>query len=186
MRCRDAKDWLTVQRENGLVQSEVSALQEHLKHCSACNTYEQSHQRTDPVLNSPTSRMFTSISTERIMQAVERQKRITEQFEDLRTQQRTRIARLRIFTPRFATLTYLSMGFISLLLLALLIFNTDIVVNVLESFGGVIDTLVILAQYLQSGLALVLHQEWLLSAMALVLVIMTGMWLRLMRHPQEA
>ena len=143
MRCRDAKDWLTAQRENDLVQSEVTALQEHLKQCSACHTYEQYHQRTDPVLNSPTSRMFTSISTERIMQAVERQKRITEQLEDLRTQQRTRIARLRIFTPRFATLTYLSMGLISLLLLALLIFNTDIVVNVLESFGGVIDTLVV-------------------------------------------
>ena len=186
MRCRDAKDWLTAQRENDLVQSDVTALQEHLKHCSDCHTYEQYNKRTDFGLNSPTSRMFTSISTERIMQAVERQKRITEQFEDLRTQQKTRIARLRIFTPRFATLTYLSMGFISLLLLALLIFNTDIVVNVLESFDGVLDTLVILAQYLQSGLALVLHQQWLLSVMALVLVIMTGMWLRLMRHPQEA
>lgn len=186
MRCRDAKDWLTAQRENDLVQSEVTALQEHLKQCSACHTYEQYHQRTDPVLNSPTSHMFTSISTERIMQAVERQKRITEQLEGLRTQQRTRIARLRIFTPRYATLTYLSMGLISLLLLALLIFNTDIVVNILESFGGVIDTLVVVAQYLQSGLAFVLQQEWILSAMALVLVIMTGMWLRLMRHPQEA
>jgi hypothetical protein len=186
MRCRDAKDWLTAQRENDLVQSEVTALQEHLKQCSACHTYEQHHQRTDPVLNSPSSRMFTSISTERIMQAVERQKRITEQLDGLRTQQRTRIARLRIFTPRYATLTYLSMGFISLLLLALLIFNTDIVVNILESFGGVIDTLVVLAQYLQSGLTIVLRQEWLLSAMALVLVIMMGMWLRLMRHPQEA
>jgi len=120
------------------------------------------------------------------MQAVERQKRITEQLEDLRTQQRTRIARLRIFTPRFAAISYFSIGFISLSLLTLLIFNTNIVVNVLEFFGGVIDTLVILAQYLQSGLALVLHEQWLLSAMALVLVIMTGMWLRLMRHPQEA
>jgi hypothetical protein len=186
MRCRDAKVWLTAQREHDLVQSEVTALQEHVKHCSACHTYEQYHQRKDPVLNSSTSQMFTSISTERIMQAVERQKRITEQLEDLRTQQKTRIARLRIFTPRFATLTYVSMGVISLLLLALLIFNTGIIVNVLETFGGVIDTLVIFAQYLQSGLALVLHQEWLLSAMALVLVIMMGMWLRLMRHPQEA
>jgi hypothetical protein len=148
--------------------------------------HEQDHQRMDQVLKSPTSRMFTSISTERIMQAVERQRRISEQLEDLRTQQRTRIARLRIFTPRFATLTYMSMGFISLLLLALLIFNTGIVVNILVSFGGVIDTLVILAQYLQSGLALVFHQGWILSAMALVLVIMIGMWLRLMRHPQEA
>ena len=186
MRCRDAKDWLTAQRENDLVQPEVTALPEHLKPYSDSHTQEQHHQRTDLLLNSPAPRMFTSISTERIMQAVERQKRITEQLEDLRTQQKTRIARLRIFTPRFAALTYLSLGFISLLLLALLIFNTDIVVNVLESFGGVIDTLVILIQYLQSGLAFVFNQGWLLSAMALVLVIMMGMWLRLMRHPQEA
>jgi hypothetical protein len=186
MRCRDAKDWLTAQREHDLVPSEGTALQEHRKHCSASHTYEQYHKRTDPELNTPTSRMFTSISTERIMQAVERQKRITEQMEELRTQQRTRIARLGIFNPRFATLTYLSIGFISLLLFALLIFNTDIVVNILESFGGVIDTLVIFAQYIQSGLAFVLDQEWLLSAMALALVIMMGMWLRLMRHPHEA
>jgi hypothetical protein len=68
----------------------------------------------------------------------------------------------------------------------MLIFNTDTVVNILESFGDVIDTLAILAQYLQTGLALVLKQQWLLSAIALVLVIMMGMWLRLMRHPQEA
>ena len=186
MRCRDAKDWLTAQRENDLVQSEDTALQEHLKNCSASHTHEQYQQRMDLVLSSPTYRMFTSISTERIMQAVERQKRITEQFEDLRTQQRTRIARLRIFTPGFATISYLSLGLISLFLLTLLIFNTDIVVNILESFGGVIDTLVTLAQYLQSGLSLVLHEGWLLSVMALILVIMMGMWLRLMRHPQDA
>jgi hypothetical protein len=130
--------------------------------------------------------MFTSISTERIMRAVERQKRITQQLEDLRTQQRRRIARLRIFTPRFATFTYLTIGLISLSLLTLLIFNTGLVVNVLASLSGVIDALVTLAQYLQSGLALVLHENWLLSAMAFVLVIMMGIWLRLMRHPQEA
>jgi hypothetical protein len=186
MRCRDAKVWLTAQRENDLVQSEVTALQEHLKNCSDCHTLEQYLQRLDLVLNSPSHRTFTSISTERIMRAVERQKRITEQLEDLRTQQRTRIARLRIFTPRFAAYTYLTIGLISLSLLTLLIFNTGIVINVLESLGGVIDALVTLAQYLQSGLALVLNENWLLSAMALVLVIMMGMWLRLMRHPQEA
>jgi len=186
MRCRDAKVWLTAQRENDLVQSEVTALQEHLKNCSDCYTLEQYFQRLDLVLNSPSQRMFTSISTEQIMRAVERQKRITEQLEDLRMQQRTRIARLRIFTPRFAAFTYLTIGLISLSLLTLLIFNTGIVINVLESLGGVIDALVTLAQYLQSGLALVLNENWLLSAMALVLVIMMGMWLRLMRHPQEA
>jgi hypothetical protein len=186
MRCRDAKVWLTAQRENDLVQSEVTALQEHLKNCSDCHTLEQYFQRLDLVLNSSSHRMFTRISTERIMRAVDRQKRITEQLEDLRTQQRTRIAHLRIFTPRFAAFTYLTIGLISLSLLTLLIFNPGTVINVLESLGGVIDALVTLAQYLQSGLALVLNENWLLSAIALVLVIMMVMWLRLMRHPQEA
>ena len=186
MRCRDAKVWLTAQRDNDLTQSEITALQEHLRTCNTCHTDQQGHQRLDLVLSSHSYRMFTNISTESIMRAVERQKRITQQLEDLRTQQRRRIARLRIFTPRFAAFTYLTIGLISLSLLTLLIFNTGLVVNVLASLSGVIDALVTLAQYLQSGLALVLHENWLLSAMAFVLVIMMGIWLRLMRHPQEA
>lgn len=186
MRSHDAKDWLTARRDNDLVQTDLTTLQQHIKHRSDFHEQERYQQRMDQILPSSTSRMFTSISTERIMQAVERQKRITEQLEDLRKQQKTRIARMRIFTPRYATMIYLGMGFISLLLLSILIFNTDTVVDILESFGGVIDTLVILAQYLQTGLALVLKQGWLLSVIALVLVIMMGMWLRLMRHPQEA
>ncbi len=186
MRSRDAKDWLTTRRENDLVQSDVNTRMQHMKYRGDLHEHERYPQQMDQMLQSPASRMFTSISTERIMQAVERQKRITEQLEDLRKQQKTRIARMRIFTPRYATLTYLGMGFILLLLLALLIFNTDIVINFLESFGGVIDTLAMLAQYIQTGLAQVLKQGWLLSAIALALVIMMGMWLRLMRHPQEA
>jgi anti-sigma factor RsiW len=186
MRCRDAKFWLTAQRDNDLEESEVTALQEHLRTCSACHTHEQHHQRMDLVLSSPSYRRFTSVSTERILRAVERQRRITQQLEDLRTQQQTRIARLGILTPRFVAFTYLTIGLISLSLFALLIFNTDLVVNVLASLSGVIDALVLLAQYVQSGLALVLYENWLLSAIALVLVIMMGMWLRLMRHPQDA
>jgi anti-sigma factor RsiW len=186
MRCRDAKFWLTAQRDNDLAQSEVTALQEHLSNCSGCRTHEQHHQRLDLVLSSPSYRKFTSISTERILRAVDRQIRITQQLEDLRTQQQTRIARLRILTPRIAAISYLTIGLVSLSLLALLIFNTNFVVHVLAALSGVIDALVLVAQYIQSGLALVLHQNWLLSALALVLVIMMGMWLRLMRHPQEA
>ena len=186
MRCRDAKFWLTAQRDNDLAQPEVSTLQEHLQDCAACRTHEQRQQRLDLVLGTPSHRAFGSISTERIMCAVERQKRITQQLEDLRTQQQTRIARLGILTPRFAAFTYLTIGLISLSLLALFIFNTDLVVNVLALLSGVIDALVTLTQYLQTGLTLLIHDNWLLSGMALVLVIMMGMWLRLMRHPQEA
>lgn len=186
MRCRDAKVWLTAQRDNDLAQQEVSKLQEHIRDCTACRTQEQRQQRLDLLLDTPSHRAFSSISTERIMRAVERQKRITQQLEDLRTQQQTRIARLGILTPRFAAFTYLTIGLISLSLLALFIFNTNLVVNVLAFLGDVIDALVTLAQYLQTGLALVIHDNWLLSGMALALVIMLGMWLRLMRHPQEA
>jgi hypothetical protein len=187
MRCRDAKVWLTAQRDNDLAQSEVSTLHEHIKSCAVCRTHEQLQQRLDMILpRKPSYRMFTSISTDRIMRAVEQQKRITQQLEDIRAQQQKRISHLRIFTPRFATITYLTVGLISLSLLALFIFHTDLVVNVLSLLGDIIDALVTLAQYLQTGLALLIHDNWLLSGMALVLVIMMGMWLRLMRHPQEA
>lgn len=186
MRCRDAKFWLTAQRDNDLAQPEITTLQEHLTDCTACRTHEQRQQRLDLVLGTPTYRAFSSISTERIMRAVERQKRITQQLEDLRTQQRTRVARLRIFTPRFAALTYVTIGLISLSLLALFIFNAELVMSVLSLLSDVIDALVTLAQYVQTGLALLVHDNWLLSGMALVLVILMGMWLRLMRHPQEA
>jgi hypothetical protein len=186
MRCRDAKFWLTAQRDNDLAQPEISTLHEHLLDCATCRTHVQRQQKLDLMLGTPSYRAFSSISTERIMRAVERQKRITQQFEDLRTQQRTRIARLGILTPRFATFTYLAIGLISLSLLAIFMFNTEIVVNILTMLGGMIDGLVTLVQYLQTGLALVIHVNWLLSGMALVLVIMMGMWLRLMRHPQEA
>ena len=186
MRCRDAKFWLTAQRDNDLAQPEITTLQEHLTDCTACRTHEQRQQRLDLVLGTSPYRAFSSISTERIMRAVERQKRITQQLEDLRTQQRTRVARLRIFTPRFAALTYVTIGLISLSLLALFIFNAELVMSVLSLLSDVIDALVTLAQYVQTGLALLVHDNWLLSGMALVLVILMGMWLRLMRHPQEA
>ena len=152
MRCRDAKFWLTAQRVTDLEESEVTALQEHLSNCSGCRTHEQHHQRLDLVLSSPSYRKFTSISTERILRAVERQIRITQQLEDLRTQQQTRIARLRILTPRFAAFTYLTIGLISLSLLALLIFNTDLVVNVLASLSGVIEHHSTMRVHLPQGL----------------------------------
>ncbi len=186
MRCRDAKVWLTAQRDSDPVQPEVSTLQEHLKNCAVCRIYEQHQQRLDSLLPTPPSRMYSSISTDRIMRAVERQRRITQQLEDLRAQQQTRIARLRIFTPRYAAFAYLTIGLLSLSLLVLFIFQTDLVVKALALLSDVIDAMVMLAQYLQAGLTLVTRDNWLLSGMALALVIMTGMWLRLMRHPQEA
>ena len=186
MRCRDAKVWLTAQRDNDLARSEISTLQEHLKHCVVCRTHEERQKRLDTLLHVPASRMYSRISTERIMRAVEQQRRITQQLVDIRAQQQTRIASLHIFTPRFAAIAYLTMGLISLALLALFFFQTDLVVKVLALLSDGIDALVLLAQYVQMGLALITRDTWLLSGMALALVILMGMWLRLMRYPQEA
>lgn len=182
MRCRDAKVRLTAQRDKDLAQPGDSTVQEHLKQGATCRIYEEG---PDTQLRTSSSRMYSSISTERIMRAVEQQRRISQQLEDLRAQQKTRIAHMRIFTPRFAALAYLSMGLLSLTLLALFIFQTDLVVKVLALLSGGIDIVVTLTQYLQTGLAFITHDTWLLSGMALVLVVMTGMWLRLMHPPQE-
>jgi Putative zinc-finger len=186
MRCRDAKLWLTAQRDNDLAQSETSTLQEHLKQCAACHRYEKRQQRLDILLRTAPFRLYSSISTERIMRAVELQKHITQQLEDLRVQQQARIARLRILNPRFVALASIIIGLLLLFLVALLIFQTDLLIKALALLSGGIDALVVLGQYLQTGLSLIIHDNWLLSGMALILVIMMGLWLRLMRHPQEA
>ena len=186
MRCRDAKVWLTAQRDNDLAPSEHSRLQEHLKDCVDCRTHEHRQQRLDILLRTPKTRMYSSLSTDRIMRAVERQIRITRQLEDLRAQQQTRIARLRIFNPKFAVLAYLVVGLLSLSLLALFIFQTDLVVKALALLSDGIDALIVPVQYLQTGLVFITRDNWLLSGIALILVVLMGMWLRLMRYPREA
>ena len=101
-------------------------------------------------------------------------------------QQRSRIAQLRIVGPLLAVVAMLALGSVPVLLFTLAIVQPDLMVKTLtllsDGVGGLID----FAQYLQAGLMLVTRNSWLLSATAFVLVVMMGMWLRLMRHPQEA
>jgi len=70
--------------------------------------------------------------------------------------------------------------------LAITIVQTDLMVQALALFNGVIDALIILTEYMFSGLNMLSRNGWLLSGVAFSMVIMMGMWLRLMRHPQEA
>ena len=186
MRCRDAKLWLTAQRDNDLAQPENLTLQEHLKRCATCHTYEKRQQRLDILLRTPPFRLYSSISTERIMRAVELQRRITQQLEDLRAQQQARVARSRILNPRFIAYASIIIGLLLIFLLAFLIFQTDLLIKALALLSGGIDALVVLGQYLQTGLSLFSGDNWLLSGMALILVLIMGMWLRIKRHPQEA
>lgn len=186
MRCRDAKKWLTAQREENLTQPDASALQEHLKQCSVCRTLEQQQRHMDSVLRTSMARVQTRVSTDKIMYAVQQRRQITAQLEDIHTQQQQRIAQMRTVGTALAALGFFTLGSIPLLVLAITIIQTDLMVKALSWLGTVIDVLIILAQYLQAGLTLTTRNNWLLSVVAFAVVVMMGIWLRLMRHPQEA
>jgi predicted anti-sigma-YlaC factor YlaD len=185
MRCSEARQALVAQRDGRLAQSDIVTLQEHLEQCPACRAYEQRLQGPNIKLLSPTPCSFSSISTERILLAVQHQKRITQQIKDIQTQQQSRMARMRVVGLPLAAITFFAMGSIPLLLLALIIVQPDWLVNTLLLLGGVVYVLMVLAQYLQAGLMYLTHDNVLLLGVAFVLVVMMGMWLRLMRHPQE-
>lgn len=186
MRCRDARLWLAVQRDGDQVEADELKLQEHLKQCPACHTFEQRQSCLNTLLLSPAPRSYSSISTERILQAVERQRRISQQLEDIRTQQQSRIARMRGVGAFLAAITFFTLGSIPLLLLALTIVQPDLLVKTLSLLSDGVDVLIVLAQYMQTGLTLLSSDNRLLLSAAFVMVVMMGMWLRLMRHPQEA
>src|SRR6266581_6063303 len=186
MRCSEARQALVAQRDGRLAQSDIVTLQEHLEQCPACRAYEERLQCLNTRLVSPTPRSSSSISTERILLAVQHQKRITQQIKDIQTQQQSRMARMRVIGLPLAAIAFFTLGSIPLLLLALTIVLPDLLGNMLSLLGDAVGVLVILAQYLQTTLTLITRDNRLLLAVAFVLVVMMGMWLRLMRHPQEA
>jgi hypothetical protein len=128
----------------------------------------------------------SSISTERIMQAVEERRRVSQQLEDLRLQQKQRTARLRIAGLKLMGVLWcvtgaLVIGFALLLLLQPVLFE-----RLLNSLDGTIALLVMVEEQIKLGLSLIPSSSWLLSAAALVVVLLTGLWIRLMRYPQDA
>ncbi|HEX6483495.1 MAG TPA: hypothetical protein VF043_32005 [Ktedonobacteraceae bacterium] len=185
MRCRDAKYRLTAQHEGDLLQPEVPPVQEHLTGCHNCRSFERHQQRLDTMLKPPTPHLYQPIATGRIMQAVQQQRQLTQQLEDIRTQQKSRVARLHILPPLIA-LAFTSTGGLAVLILGLAFFQPDVLVRILSLVGAGIEVVFLVIQYLQTSLALISRNELILSGIALVLVIMMGMWLRLMRYPQEA
>lgn len=187
MRCREAKALLTAQRDAALEKSAASMLQEHVSQCSECGAFQQHLRHLDALLvQKSTSCTRGGVSTIHIMRAVEQQRQLTQQLEDIRLQQQWRVARMRPVGTVLAALAFFTLACIPLLLLAITIVQTTIMVEALSFLGNVIDVLFVLAQYLQTGLTLVTRNSLLLSGVAFAVVIMMGMWLRLMRPPQEA
>ena len=186
MPCRDAKLLLAAQRDGDLTESDALALEEHLKHCPVCRAYEQRLQCLNTLLQTPAPRVYSSISTERIMLAVQQQKRISQQLEDIRKQQRSRMARMGVVCAPLAAITLFTLVSFPLLLLALAILQPDLLGQTFPLLSDIVGVLIVLVQYFQAGLTIITRDDRLLLGVAFVLVVMMGMWLRLMRHPQGA
>jgi len=187
MRCREAKEKLYAQRDGGLEAiSEASEMQEHLRDCMECRTFEKRLHRLDNVLSPSPTPAHSRISTDNIMLAIQQHRHISQQLEDIRQQQSTRVAHMRGTGTALCALAFFTLSSIPLLLFAAAITQTDLIVKTLSILNGVIDVLFIVGQYLYAGLTIIARNNWLLSGIAFVVVIMMGMWLRLMRHPQEA
>lgn len=185
MHCHDAQEWLGTQCNGYRALLFAPALQEHLKQCPVCRAFLQRQHHSDGVLDTPTPLIRASISTSQIMLAVQERKHITQQLEDIRRQQHTRMERLRPVGAAGLALGLFTLSSIPLFFFAILIIQTDFAAKALLLLSGAIDIFIILGQYLQEELTLLTHNSWLLSAIAFAVVIMMGMWLRLMRYPQQ-
>ncbi len=190
MRCRNAKKWLCAQRDIHNELPEAQKVKEHLKVCASCRAQEQHQKLVETMLVVTTPKappiQTASISTDNIMQAIKQQKKINQQVEELQQLQQIRMEKIRTVGAASAALGFFTLSSVPLLFLAITIIQTDFALKTLTLLNDFIELLIIGGQYLQMGLILVTRDNWLLSAMAFVVVVMMGMWLRLMRPPQEA
>ena len=198
MRCHDVKQVLAQQRDTttGIDEADATVLQEHLDMCTDCRAFEQRQRSMDALLRTShktaqplVARSFSStgsVSTNSIMQAVQQRKQISQQLETLHEQQRSRVARLRTGGTAFAAILFFTLGSVPLLLLAITLVQPDFMVRVLLLLSNVVDVLYVLGQYIQTALTVVTHNSFLLTGVGFVVVLMMGMWLRLMRPPREA
>jgi len=133
----------------------------------------------------PSSDVGARISTERIMHAVERQRRITQQLDDLRAQQQQRTAFLR--TTGLKLLAWVVCACVLLIsaLAVVFVLQPLLLFHLLTLLSSTIALLLAVGVSIQESFALIPSNNWVLSGTALAVVLMMVMWLRLMRHPRE-
>ena len=171
MRLFDARDRRAGQRATHLTRQ-------------AENNREQPARDNTQSEQSP-ARAYSSISTERIMQAVEQQRRVSQQLEDLRVQQKQRTFLLRTRGLKFICAACCVCGLLVTGFLLLLILQPALLDRTLNALDGSIALLVVIGEQIRLGLSVIPSNQWLVSGAALVVVLMMGLWIRLMRHPQE-
>ena len=187
MDCQEAKRDLIAQRDdsNALTNDQREAMRKHMRACPACRAYEQRLRRMQMVQPSSVQRVYSSISTERIMHAVEQEKFAVKQVERMRVQQQRRMTKQRSVVLPILLIFAFTLLVIPLFLVIVAMAQPDLMVDT-PVLGGSIYVLMLGVQYLHTGSMLITKDTALLIIGALVLVIMMGMWLRLMRHPRQA
>lgn len=146
----------------------------------------EEHVTPQPPKITPVSPLYPGISTERIMQAVEQQRRVSQQLEDLRLQQKQRTAILRTRGLKVLAVLWVMTGVLAIAFTVLLLARPDLLARLIDALSGVFAVIFVLEEELKRGLSLIPASSWLLSGAALLVVLMMGLWIRLMRCPQEA
>jgi predicted anti-sigma-YlaC factor YlaD len=188
MHCQQAKRSLIAQREHANAPTEFQdeAVREHLRACSTCRAFEQRLRSAQMVQPSSVQRVYSSISTERIMQAVAQEKFAAKQVEAMRVQQQRRMVQQRSIVLPTLLIFAFTLLVIPLLLATVAMIEPDMVANMPPALSGLIYMIMLGVQYLHTGSTLITKDTALLVIGALALVIMVGMWLRLMRNPRQA
>ena len=177
MRCHDAKRGLSAQ-----CGAHVAPPAERAEDVRA-DSCEQ--EQPASLLGTPSSQLYPCISTERIMHAVEHQRRITQQLDDLRAQQRQRTAFLRVTGLRVMAWSGLALGILVGALVLLCLLQPAILASTVRLLSGFIAFMLAVGESLQASLSLIPSNSWVLSAVALAVVLMMALWLHLMRYPRE-
>ncbi|GAC1478790.1 MAG: hypothetical protein NVS2B12_33440 [Ktedonobacteraceae bacterium] len=190
MRCHNAKEWLGARHDIHSSLPEAQSIREHLNQCASCRAFEQQQRRVETILVTTAPKVpplpAASLSTDNVMRAIQQQRRISQQLEDIRQQQHIRMERMKTVGAASVALCFFTLSSIPLLFLAITIIQTNLALKTLALLNDFIDILIVIGQYLQIVLILATRDNWLLSGMAFIVVVMMGMWLHLMRPPQEA
>lgn len=179
MRCRDAKKQFTAPRVSYPVRPLENDDKDDTGSCSPHLQQPEQH------LESTSSRQYPTISTARIMQAVEQQRRISQQLEDLQARQKQRTAFLRTAGLKLLVVFWSLGGVLAVAFVTLLIVRPEFLAHVLDWLGGGIALLLLVEDELKQELALIPAASWVFSGIALLIVLMMALWVRLMRHPRE-
>jgi membrane-associated PAP2 superfamily phosphatase len=119
------------------------------------------------------------------MQAVEEQRRVSQQLEDLRQQQQQRTAHLSRAGLKFIVVLWCLWGTLAGAFVLLLFLEPVLLDRTLNSLSDGIAFLIMVGEQVKLELSLIPSSSWLLSVAALAVVLMMGLWIRLMRYPQE-